>query len=303
MAENLANLATLFADVVGSTHLYETLGDARALAAIDTCLGALAETVDEFGGRTVKTIGDELMAVFPTAAAAREAAIEMQWRVTELPAVEGHRIAVRIGFHFGPAVERDGDVFGDSVNVAARLSALAKGDQIITSERTLEALPEAFASRARLLSQLGLRGKSEEIAVYEILWRESEDVTVMMSAQLAMPSAPTHLRLLYQGTELMIGAERPTATLGRDPKSDLAVADKNASRTHARIEWRRDKFVLVDQSTNGTFVAVEGAPDIKLHLEEMVLHGSGVIFFGRARSGERAARIEYYCENLRRLKG
>jgi adenylate cyclase len=126
-------LATLFADVAGSTRLYERFGDVAAYAAIESCLQALKRVTEDFGGRTIKTIGDEVMAVFPTAEAVCDAAIEMQWRVLDLPPLEDERIGIRIGLHYGAAVEKDGDVFGDSVNVASRLTEVANPGQIITS--------------------------------------------------------------------------------------------------------------------------------------------------------------------------
>jgi class 3 adenylate cyclase len=113
--------AVLFADVAGSTRLYEQAGDAEALATIGRCL-TLAENVARgYGGRLIKTIGDEAMLVFAAADQAIEAAGEIQARMAGAPPHGTVRVAFRVGIHCGPAIERDGDVFGDSVNVAARM--------------------------------------------------------------------------------------------------------------------------------------------------------------------------------------
>jgi len=117
-----SDLAVLFADVSGSTRLYETLGDERALATVGQCLALVREACDGHSGRVIKTIGDEVMAVFALADQAAQAAAAMQARVSTEPFAVGQRIAIRVGFHFGPALETDSDVFGDSVNVAARLA-------------------------------------------------------------------------------------------------------------------------------------------------------------------------------------
>lgn len=289
-------LAILFADVVGSTRIYEKYGDARALEAINGCVAALKQVTDEFGGRTVKTIGDELMAVFPDAEGACLAATEMQWRVAELPPIGPERIAIRIGFNFGAAVERDQDVFGDSVNLASRLCEVAKGGQIITSGLTLDTLSPTLASGARHLWPVQVKGKAEPIDVYEVMWDASSDATVTISAQFMPPKVPVRLRLLYRGKELAVGPNRPLAHIGRDPTNEMLVDDRNASRVHARIEWRRDKFVLSDLSTNGTYIMSDSDIETSLRREEHILDGNGTISLGHShRIGPRNC-VEFYCE-------
>ena len=287
-------LATLFADIAGSTRLYERYGDQAAHAAVQACLAQLQQVAAEYDGRTVKTIGDELMAVFPDAERAALAAAEMQWRVEELAPLENERIEIRVAFHYGPAVERDGDVFGDSVNVAARLAELAKPGQILTSGPALEAA-EGRVTNARHLWPATVKGRSEPVDLYEILWNES-DATVTLSAQFEPPRTPVRLRLVYRGTEVVVDAQHPSATIGRDAGADVVVDARNASRMHARVEWRRDKFVLVDVSTNGTFVASEDGLETRLRREELVLDGSGSLSFGQSHGVAPRNCVEYYCE-------
>jgi class 3 adenylate cyclase len=296
MAEpSVVSLATLFADIVGSTRLYERFGDRVAHAAVEQCLDQLKAVVTEFQGRTVKTIGDEIMAVFSDAERACLAATEMQWRVQELPLVENERIEIRVAFHYGSAVERDGDVFGDSVNVAARLAQMAKSGQIITCGQTLECASEQVSSSARHLWPIAVKGRSEPVDLYEILW-DSSDATVTMSAQFAPPRVPLRLRLMYRGAEVIVDAGHAEVSIGRDGGNDVVVDARNASRVHARVEWRRDKFVLVDISTNGTFVASSDGTETRLRREELILDGEGSISFGHSnRVGPRNC-VEYYCE-------
>jgi adenylate cyclase len=290
-----AMLATLFADIVGSTRLYERFGDRTAHATVEDCLGRLKQAAAEFEGRTVKTIGDELMVVFPNAERACLAAIEMQWRMEEMPLVEGERIEIRVAFHYGAAVEREGDVFGDSVNVAARLAALAKPRQILTSSQTLDASSPELAASARHLWPIDVKGKAEPVDLFEILW-DSADATATLSAQFMPPRIPQRLRLLYRGSEVVVDAARPTISIGRDEANDVVIDARNASRVHARVEWRRDKFVLVDVSTNGTFVASETGDETRLRREELILDGDGSIAFGHSHRGGPRNCVEYYCE-------
>jgi adenylate cyclase len=292
---SLAVLSTLFADIVGSTGLYERFGDQVAHEAIEACLERLKRVTAEFDGRTVKTIGDELMAVFPDAERACMAATEMQWQVQEMPPIEDHSMELRIAFHHGSAVERDGDVFGDSVNIAARLVGLAKGRQIITSGQTLAAACPELSAGARRLWPVEVKGRSAPVDLFEILW-DGGDATVTLSAQFAPARTPLRLRLLYRGQEAVVDAARTSVSIGRDAGNEVVIDARNASRVHARIEWRRDKFLLLDLSTNGTFVAFEDGRETQLRHEEVILDGNGSIAFGQSHRHAERNCVEYYCE-------
>jgi class 3 adenylate cyclase len=291
-------LSILFADIVGSTRLYERFGNERAHAAVDACLGELKQITRQLGGRTVKTIGDELMAVFPDAEAACLAATDMQWKVSELPPIDDVRISIRIGFHYGPAMERDGDVFGDSVNVASRIAELAKGEQIITSAPAFNAISSLFTAGARHLWQIPVKGRAEPVDVFEILWNPCGDTTATISGHFAPPKNPDRLRLVYRGKEVCVTPECPVLSIGRDGVNELGVDDNKASRVHARIELRRDKFVLVDVSTNGTFVMGESNVETCLRREEHILDGKGTLSLGHSHTAGPRDCVEFCSEFL-----
>ena len=136
----------LFADVSGSTRLYEAAGDARAMEAIQRCLERLRKSAESFGGRVVKTIGDEVMVLFPSPDAAAGASADMQHAIDALPSVDGTKLGVRIGFQYGPVMQRDDDVFGDTVNLAARLVGQAGKGQIITSLETMATICSTWSN-------------------------------------------------------------------------------------------------------------------------------------------------------------
>ncbi len=292
MADDARNLAVLFADVAGSTRLYEALGDAEALATIGRCLDLVRTVSEGHGGRLIKTIGDEAMVMFPDADQAAEAAAEMQARISGQPPAGRARIAIRVGFNFGPAIERDNDVFGDSVNVAARMVGLAKGEQVILSAQTFAAMAPSLRARVRQIDSLTVKGKHDDIAIYELLWQDSEAELTAISTRPRV--VPAHIRLRHGAREIELDEARPSCTLGRDAQNDVVIADKMASRMHARIERRRDKFVLVDQSTNGTFVAIDGEPEVQLRREELMLRGRGRITFGHAGEDAAGETLEFF---------
>jgi adenylate cyclase len=286
------NVAVLFADVAGSTRLYEQLGDAQALATISQCLELARECGANYGGRLVKTIGDEAMLVFPVADQAAAAAAEIQSRMVLLGKANGVKLAFRIGFHFGGAIERDGDVFGDSVNTAARLVSLAKGGQIILSDATAQAMSTFMRRTLRELDLVSLKGKEHGVRIVELVWNDPSDLTTLVSAPKARAVA---IELEYGGRTTRLEANASMLSLGRSDENDVVIADKRASRHHARIERRHDKVVLVDQSSNGTYVTFDGEQEFMLHRQEIALRGHGQICFGHSRSAEASDPVSFDC--------
>ena len=289
-----SELAVLFADVSGSTRLYEALGDTEALSTIARCLAVVKAACDGHAGRVVKTIGDEAMAVFPTADQAAEAAAEFQARVSEEFAGT-QPLALRVGFHFGPALETDGDVFGDSVNLAARLVGVANRAQVITSAETAANLSPHLRARTRELDALTVRGKLQDVRIFELLWQDSpEDLTSLATRRVAPPA--TRLQLRHGDRVIILGEDNRGVMFGRDAQNDVVIADRMASRMHARVERRTGKFVLVDHSSNGTYVSVDGEPPLQLRREEFTLRGRGRIGFGHAARAEGDEHVSFACE-------
>jgi len=286
------DVAVLFADISGSTKLYEVLGDAEAKVLIDEALIGMKTITKRHRGRVVKTIGDELMCVFPNAERGFLAATDMQTLVNALVVTKGVRRMIRVGFHAGPVIEEKGDVFGDTVNVAARMAGLAKGMQIMTTRSTVDSLPAALRASTRQIAAVAVKGKADDLAICEVLWQESDDLTMAAGAmQSAEPVVELVLR--HAGKELVLGAERPSAMVGRDPSCDLVIGDPKASRQHAKFEKRRDKYFLTDQSTNGTFVTFSGEPEIVLRREEVMLRRAGRIVFGHSGSDPQGDSVEF----------
>jgi len=286
--------AVLFADVSESTRLYDTVGDKAAFAAVAACMQILRARTDSNGGRVVKTIGDEVMALFPDASAAAEAAIAMQLGVSALPPMAGSKLAVRVGMHYGQIVESGGDIFGDTVNIASRLVETANRGQVITSRETVEAMNERLRSACRPLYAMTVKGKAKEVELCEMLWRPGDDETMIISSLSDVPP-PAVLRLKVRDQVVRLDGSRNSLTVGRDKTSELVVAELSASRAHGRIEHRQGKHVFVDQSANGTFITVEGDSELVLRREEFVLRGRGVIALGQSRATA-SEPIEFSCE-------
>ncbi len=288
--------AVLFADVVGSTRLYEKLGDNTASQLIVGALLQVSGIISRHKGITVKTIGDEIMCRFDTVDQAIQCACAIHETMQQPPARRGILLNFRIGLHWGGAIlQDDGDIFGDAVNIASRMASLAKSQQIITTDQTLQQLTdESLVSKCRELDQLPVKGKSEPVTVVEVLWQPN-DATFMSTYTLDQPILlhDITLRLEFQGVQHELDANSEAYSFGRDKCCDQVIPSHLVSRVHARIEHRRGKFVLVDESTNGTYIQAGESRPIFLRRDEMTLQGQGLISFGEKPDPDSAFCVRY----------
>jgi adenylate cyclase len=271
--------AILFADVSGSMAFHETLGDKLGWKAIKACLAELREIVEKREGQVVKVIGDEIMAVFNRPETASAAARDMQARVSAMEPVGGVKFEIRIGFHFGQVLEDKGDFLGEGVNTAARLRSLAKGGQILTSGTTANRLSITQRIYLRDQDTVNLQGKQDAMHVYELLSGDTEEATHV--AGLATSANVRAFLTLAIGERTVTFPEGKTVlTMGREKDCDLVVTERTASRRHARIEKSGLQFALIDDSTNGTYLAMDGEGEVLLRKTRVLLRGRGKIGFG-----------------------
>jgi adenylate cyclase len=297
-------LAIMFADVVGSTRIYEVMGDLRARDMVLTCVEIMRSATEQNHGTVIKTIGDEIMATFPTANDALNAASRMQHDIrthAELR-VEGQPIAIRIGGHFGPVVLENRDIFGAAVHTANRMTSQAKAGQVMVTSAIVERLAPEWQSAVRQIDVATLKGKTSEDELYEVLWQK-EDATSMLPA-IALGAAasrekkqhPRRLRVRFQGQEILLDDSRTSIAIGRAEENDVVIKGNLISRLHAKIEFNRNKFVLIDQSTNGTFVTTREGEEAFVRRDSMQLKGEGMIGFGRVPESGSSLTIRYVCE-------
>jgi adenylate cyclase len=291
-------VAVLFADVVGSTRLFELMGDLRARDMITTCLDVMRTATEQHNGTVIKTIGDEIMATFASADDALNAAAQMQKQIaehTELR-VEGQPVSIRVGCHFGPVVLETRDVFGASVHTANRMTSQAKAGQIMTTAATVDRLSPEWRSAVRQIDVATIRGQGGEVALFEVLW-QTEDVTSMLpSIALTNVRKALRLRLSVQDRVVVLDETRPQIAIGRADDNDLVVRGNLISRLHARIEFSRNRFTLTDQSTNGTFVQIVGQEEAFVRRDSMPIKGEGFIGLGRVPDHDSPLTIHFVCE-------
>jgi adenylate cyclase len=275
-------LTILFADVSGSTKLFETRGDVEARRLVAAILGALADVCARHGGRVIKTIGDEIMCTFPGPMQGLLGSVDMQKRIAHDVDFAKDKLAIRIGLHHGDALMEDNDVYGDAVNTAARMASLAKREQIIATGSTLKMLTNAGMLRTRSVGQARVAGKLQPIDIVDIQWQEdTSNVTMVQRAIRIDPADKIKLLLRYRGQVLELDASTHPFTLGRDATSSLIIDAEWVSRNHALIEYKRGYFVISDRSTNGTYVKLGDEDELRLHRDEVFLRKSGAISLGQ----------------------
>ncbi|RYY99124.1 MAG: adenylate/guanylate cyclase domain-containing protein [Comamonadaceae bacterium] len=285
--------SVVFADLVGSTGIFERLGDETAGRFVTQLTTALARIFEQHNGRVVKLLGDGLFVVFPLEAQALTACTAIQERLFTKPVHAGgtgHPVQVQMGVETGEVVEIEGDCYGDAVNSAARLADLAGADQILTTQRVRAALPRDQQARLRSLGPMYLRGKAEATEVYRVEWQPERDAeaTVMGASMFGPDAARLQLEITLAGQSLQL-QQGDRIALGRSRTADLAVNDARVSRIHSTIEWRGGHFVLSDVSSFGTWVYMgdQTAP-VVLRRTECYLVGKGQIALGCDRESEDA---------------
>lgn len=267
-------MAVMFADVCDSTRLYEVLGDAAALALTTECIRQIIETSGRYGGKVVKTMGDGALFTFASSDDAYCTAVHVQ------ESLRGANLKVRIGFHAGPVIVTDDDVFGATVNMASRLAALASPGEVLMSRSCVNALHPAYRSNTQRLNSAVVKGSAGAVEIYRTLG-DPENITVSVGQfQHTLEKRVGLLTLTYHGLKSTLEGGSGSMLLGRDAGCGLIVNSDWASRRHATVEVQNNRFTLTDHSTNGTFCLDDNQRLQVLKRQATYLLTSGVISLG-----------------------
>jgi adenylate cyclase len=278
VAADAAPLAVLIAQISGSAALRELLGDRLAAEAAGGALAGVRAAAGRYDGTVVKTVGDDLIARFDSADLAIQAASAMQ--ASMHARTDG--LALKVGFTTGPVIQDNQDIFGDTVNLAARLAAMANPRQILTTRQAVERLAPFLRSVCRSLYTTTVKGKAEKISVYEVVWHKDQAITMAGDSREQDSRGPATLTLASRGQVWNMDERRDALVAGRDPENEIVIVGDKVSRHHARIFLRQGKFVIADESANGTYLRVQHRAEVYLHREEFILLGRGSIGLGQS---------------------
>lgn len=296
MSEAHTSSIFMIADMTGSASLHQRLNEQEAERAIDRCLKRITRSIEGQEGRIQQVVGDELLARFSHAEAACHAAIDMQQRVADLPPVSGHKLSLRIAL---AAVGGNAQLDSEHITHALRLAALGEGGEILCDAALGKHLHGQHSLQFAPVHGRHIGGEptpdSAGIPPFQLLWLNAAGAAV-----LADPSEPppvfdqsSRLCLRYQGQTYLVSAQLPVLSAGRDPGCGILVDDRRVSRQHARIERRSDGFYLVDTSTNGSFVSIQGRQEALVRKHDVLLEGRGKICLGSTINEGRSECLEF----------
>ena len=294
MAKDL-EVAILFADVVGSTQLYDKFGDTKASATVAKCLDVMKEATHHFNGTVIKTIGDEIMATFRSVDEAMGAATMMQVRITADNKQEGRiPVSIRIGCHFGPVVQEQNDIFGAAVHTANRMTSQAKAKQVVISGDTVKKMSDKYREQTRQIDVATVRGKLDEVALYELLWNPDEATSMLPTIEWeGQERKGASIELSFRDQKVVVSDKCKSVTIGRADDNDLVIKGNLISRIHVKVEMRRGKIMITDQSTNGTFLMNLQGIESFVRRDSIELHGEGTIGLGKVEEPGASLAIHY----------
>jgi hypothetical protein len=296
LAHDEQTVAVLIADVCGSTPLFESSGDAKALELIADCLDSISRVVDAQGGAVLRSKGDDVLCTFPDADTAVCAASQMMDAQADSP------LEIHIGINYGTVVRDRGGIFGDAVNTAARMQSLAKPGEIITSEAVYEQLSDEWRRQIRHLDTQTVKGKSEPMNIYAVFKNDTQ-VTYYVGedgrhtvhpGNVYQTSGPKMTITLEFGDRTIVRRDGgPGFHIGRAGSCDLIIDEPCVSRDHALLTVRRGKVLLTDMSSTGTWIAQADGDPILLRRDVMQLASDGVISLGQRPKEDSPTVISY----------
>jgi adenylate cyclase len=284
MNQHSRTQAIMFADVSGSSALYKRVGNEEAKATIDDAVHFMTALTIVHDGTLVKTIGDEIMARFDLVNQACEAAIAIQQRSIKEPRLKD--LGIRIGIAYGEVLITATDVFGDRVNDAACVAHIARANHIVITQSVVDAMDGALKRECQMFDQIKIKGEKEKTLIYRLEWehsgKDNRATMVMPIHDVTRFVDKFQLTLVVNDRTIPLLPEQTPFQIGRDPhKSQLLIENELASREHCHIEFRRGRYVLIDHSTNGTYVYLDESAPVYLRREELPLQGQGFIGLGQ----------------------
>ncbi len=286
-------LHVMFADVAGSSRLYDQLGDIEARHVISHSLKIASDMVDRHLGRVIKSAGDDILCVFTSADDAVNAAASILDQFLDKMLFEGAEVNFHIGIHSGYGLLTDDDIFGDTVNVSSRLTDVAKTGQLLLSEQTVFLLSNYLKNSSRKYDKIIVKGRDDPIEAYDFVWNESGEETGIIEFTGWDNEILSSLQLEILDQKMTLAPDATPLNIGRDKDVELKVLGKMVSRYHAVIDFRKGKYILEDHSSNGTYLQIDNGEVVFIKNEEFPLSSSGFISLGKKIDDRESMNIKF----------
>lgn len=268
----------MIADICSSTQLFQELGDDFAAGLVNRTLKEASAVAEAGHGEVLRSKGDDVLCIFDEPARALRSALQIHSATRGIMTRDGHHVHMRIGINSGDVILSNGDLLGDVVNMAARISNAAKPGQTLVSSATVDMLGSADSGLLRPLGAFSLRGKSGAVSLFECLEPSLEGEITQVGPPIRFPKSD-RLEIVFQSHRIQLDYLLSRFLIGRAADCDLVLDHPLVSRHHAEIRYQNHEFVLTDFSTNGTELIVSGRPRVLRH-SQAALRGKGSIFLG-----------------------
>jgi serine/threonine protein kinase/class 3 adenylate cyclase len=245
-------VTVLFTDVAGSTSFFERNGDTAGLAMLHRHDELSSGVVQQYGGKVIKTIGDSTMAEFPDATSAVRAGVEIERQFLSLNSTlpERQRVGVRIGIHSGVGFRKGNDLFGDVVNVAARIVKRTAPAQILISRAVYEAVSKEPDLQCQWLSKYTMDGRTEKEDIYEVAWTDAEAYRELRERLAGPSSIPSRYEVLSQVGNGGMGVVYKVRDLETDEIVALKILKPEIARDPAVQENFKRELCLARKITH-----------------------------------------------------
>jgi len=290
---SLEKLTVLFADICRSTVLFEQLGDQTAVDLIMQAMQLAEDIANQNKGTAIGTIGDEIMCTFKAPEDALISASQIHSQMAQNSSMKEHHLAMRIGINSGEVLSLRNSVYGDTVNIAARLTQLAKGHQSLVSSATIATIREDIRNQLRLVGQFNLQGKAGVIEVHELLQPDTEEEITEVATGIESTARSYLMTARFLSRQMRFDPMLVRFQFGRGMECDQVIDHPTISRQHAEFLYRDGQFILRDFSTNGSVVIQENKLG-RLHRSSIELKGNGKIYLGRT-PNQRPFCIQFTC--------
>jgi len=277
ISSTASHLAILFADIGESTSLYERLGDTEAHRQISLSLKLMESAIIGCDGALLRTVGDAVLASFGNCDDAFYAARAIQ------QAHQNEMLSVRVGFHYGEVIPDKGDVYGTAVNIAARVASFARLNEITLSADACAKLNKVNQASTARIDAIKLKGIEAAMEIHRIEWQADKTAnTVVARASHIKTHAMRKpiAKLLVSGQQLLVDEATPLLEIGRDETNNLTLSADCVSRHHLQLRCKDGQILLIDNSTNGTYINREDHNPMFVRRDTLVLEGCGLLGVG-----------------------
>lgn len=288
----MATAHVLIADITGSTSLYDRLSDQDALAQISTILAQMRSIIEDNGGHCVKSQGDDTLSFFGDAESAFKAARSM------IQADWGEGLGVHAGAHCGDVLSQDSDIYGDAVNTAARLAALAKPGEVLVGDTVFEQLAAPLQALFVSMGGVKLKGKRDATRVHSFAVSDLSTQTVLFGMKDSPIGPRTESAMLSCDAQEWSLLDGESVMVGRSSDCQAVVEHPWVSRKHGIFELRAAQLEYTDHSSSGSTVITSGGQEYTLQRRSMLLSGEGMVLVGTRDKTISSSIIRYSTNDL-----